>query len=224
MGETQAQFRTAGLGGFHKQDVIQYIESSVRKQEEKTAALTAELEELREALRGKEQSLAEAETRVTALEGQIEERDAQLEQAGQVETKVAELEEALAQMRAQVAQLAPSAAAYEQLKERTAGVELEAHRRAGTIEQDAQEKAGKTKRETAQWAAKVLAEYRALRGELDGLLTNVSGDLTRVQEKLQALSGTMSAEDANIKNILCAYHEPSEQKKPHRPLSHRERT
>jgi len=217
------QFRTAGFGGFHKQDVIGYIESSVRKQEEKTAALTAQLEQLREELRGKEQALAEAEAHIQSLEEQMQERDARLEQACQAETKVSALEEELARLHAQVEQLTPPANAYEQLKERTAGVELEAHRRAGTIELDAQEKARKTKQETAQWAAKVQAQYRALRAELDGLLSNVSGDLTRVQEKLQALSGVMSAEDANIKNILCAYHEPSEQKKAHRPLTHRER-
>ena len=41
-------FRTAVVGGFNRQDVLDYIESTVRESREKMVALQKELQSLRE--------------------------------------------------------------------------------------------------------------------------------------------------------------------------------
>ena len=43
MNENEFQFRTAALGGFHKQDVLRYLERSAKEHREKTAELEREL-------------------------------------------------------------------------------------------------------------------------------------------------------------------------------------
>ena len=43
MNENEFQFRTAALGGFHKQDVLSYLERSAKEHWEKTAELEREL-------------------------------------------------------------------------------------------------------------------------------------------------------------------------------------
>ncbi|MCC8123238.1 MAG: hypothetical protein LIO58_06835 [Oscillospiraceae bacterium] len=212
MDATQQQFRTAGFGGFHKQDVLQYIESSVRAQEEQTAETQAELSRLTRERDAAQAQADEYGARVAALEEELRQCRQTLEQTAQeretARGEVTRLTERLSVLEAHVAQIEPLAQTYEQVKDRTAGVELEAHRRARAIEEEAMAQVRRTKAEVRVWADKVQMEYDRMRAELDGALKGISGDFGKMRERLQVISGTMGTEDTNLKNILRPYREP----------------
>ena len=74
--------------------------------------------------------------------------------------RLSELEKQTAEQQEKLRRAEPAAQAYETLKDRTAGVELEAHRRAQVIENEAQAKA----KETLQKLEQLVEECRALSG------------------------------------------------------------
>lgn len=93
-------FRSA-LGGFNREDVVQYLEYMNSRHQQELNQLNTELEELRNKPQHPElfAQLAHAQERCTALEGQVAQltdRCQQLEQAGQAQAK--ELEEATAKL------------------------------------------------------------------------------------------------------------------------------
>ena len=66
------QFRSAALGGFHKQDVLDYLELTAREHKEETASLREQLEQLQARLGQLEEKAAVAE--------QVEQENQQLKQ------------------------------------------------------------------------------------------------------------------------------------------------
>ena len=134
MSEKAGQFRSAAFGGFHRQDVLDYLEKmSVERQEERAAqeaekaALLASLEEERAARARAENRLAllenrEAETsdvqkgleeELARLQEQLTEKDAQLAQAK------AQAEE----LKQQISQLEPGAESWKRIKDTAGDIE-----------------------------------------------------------------------------------------------------
>ena len=123
-------FRSAAFGGFNREDVLKYLETSAQQ----TAQARQELQ----------QQLDGAREQAEHLQTRVEEQEAQLQHLRPMEQELthlqrehadalrelAHLREENRQLRGRVEAMQPSADAYEELKERTAGVELEAHRRA----------------------------------------------------------------------------------------------
>lgn len=146
------QFRTATIGGFHKKDVLTYIETSSRSQLEKVEKLKKELDLTTKAkLKLEEQAAetrkreAELTTRVAELTGKLSEQSVALDQAtadlGPKSARLEELESLATDLQERLAKAEPAAKIYEKLKDLTAGIELEARQRAQMMEQDAQERA-----------------------------------------------------------------------------------
>ena len=69
----------------------------------------------------------------------------------------------------------------EAIKDRTAGIELDAHCRAQAVEAAAQVQVEKTKREVEQWIAKVQESYDRMRSDIDATISHASGELERVR-------------------------------------------
>ena len=67
MNAAENQFRTAAFGGFQKQDVLTYIETTAREHAEKVEALEKELTQLRQGREELEKRAAESEERAAAL-------------------------------------------------------------------------------------------------------------------------------------------------------------
>ena len=127
------QFRTAAFGGFNRQDVLDYLASSALANQQQLQAVQEQLDQSRKEL---EESAAQKDE-IQALQAQAEELQSQLAQAKVREQELTKALEA-AQQRVQqldlrVTQLEPDAMAYAAVKERSAGVELEAHRRAQNV-------------------------------------------------------------------------------------------
>ncbi|MDD5939048.1 MAG: hypothetical protein PUC36_08615 [Clostridiales bacterium] len=219
MGEDQLQFRTAAFGGFQKQDVLAYLETSAREQHEKLSALQRELEEMKTAkeageaalaarerdLREKEKALAAREEELEKLKQEKEElsdrlKDREDELDGQL-ARIRELEGQVEQLSAQVKKLTPAASAYEGLKDRTAGIELEAHSRAQEIEREAEQRTRKTRAELEGWFAKLQAAYDRLRSDLDASLARTGEELSRVEQGLNGISAEFDAQGSALTEL-----------------------
>lgn len=104
--EQNKPFRTAGFGGFHRQDVLDYIERTAKEQTEKREELTRQLEE------------AQAKSaQVTVLEGQLNAAWLELEQ---VKADRDTLESEKAELQRQLDQLLAEGQSVEQLKQQLA--------------------------------------------------------------------------------------------------------
>ena len=213
MSDTELQFRTAAFGGFQKQDVLNYIESSNQAHREKVEELTRELEEARKAradleaeqAQAKEQAQAEDET-VQRLEGELEEAKSQAEDLkGRLETAEAELtrvQAALAEAESKLAQAEPAAQAYEKVKDRTAGIELEAHCRAQAVQAEAEERVEKARQDLEQWLNKVRKSYEDLRTDMDATISHTTGELERVRAILEEVTNRFCAQDERLEKMV----------------------
>ena len=174
-------FRTAVFGGFQREDVLNYLAEQARQSQQQREELERRLDEQKreaesavrqaEALSGQlEQQRAECgqlrEER-EALTGQLEQANRDLSasrtQCSQAGRELEELRKERDELQARLDALTPGAQAYEQLKDRTAGVELEAHRRAQAIQEQAREEAAQLHRQVEQWIQGVERAYDGLR-------------------------------------------------------------
>ena len=122
-------FRSAALGGFNRQDVLDYLEKTSAENAQRQQELQQNLEAAEEERRQLAAKTAEQEEQLSILH---RERDSLSQQLEQVQQALAASQDRDS-LKARVAELEPEAAAYEAVKERTAGVELEAHCRAQNI-------------------------------------------------------------------------------------------
>ena len=212
MSATELQFRTATFGGFQKQDVLSYIESSNQTHVEKLAQLQRERDELA----GEKEALAsqgeQAKEQAQALAKEKEALTAQLDEARQEAQQLrTQLDQArkeaeenaarLADANARRAQAEPDAAAYQQVKDRTAGIELEAHCRAQEVVREAEEKVHRAHTEVEQWLHKVQAGYDLLRSDMDGAISRTGQELDKLRQMLEQLSTNFSSQDEHLHKL-----------------------
>ena len=198
----QQQFRSAVFGGFHKDDVLNYIETTSRAHAERVAQLEEELEQARRQAR-------EAETRATAAEAQVGDlspRAAQMEKTtGELEEKRSDLaaaEREIQSLRRQISLLEPRAEAYDAVKDKLAGVELEAHQRATQIVDDAARNARQIRQETAQWISRVHSSYERLRTDVEATLKHSAAELDRASKAIAEVSREFGEHDEALKNLM----------------------
>ncbi|MCI7473321.1 MAG: hypothetical protein MSB10_06540 [Clostridiales bacterium] len=212
MSATELQFRTATFGGFQKQDVLSYIESSNQAHVEKLAQLQREWEDLaaeKESLaaqagQAKEQAetLAKEKESLTArLDEARKEAEALRAQLDQARREAEETAARLADANARLTQAEPDAAAYQQVKDRTAGIELEAHCRAQEIQREAEEKVRRAHTEVEQWLHKVQAGYDLLRSDMDGAISRTGQELDKLRQMLEQLSSNFSSQDEHLRKL-----------------------
>ncbi len=205
MNENEFQFRTAALGGFHKQDVLSYLERSAKEHREKTAELERELAGVKADKARLEEEKGEMERRQALLEEEnqrlaadLADREAALADAT-AGKETAERQEAALQEEAE--KLRPAAKAYEAVKDRTASIELEAHGRAQAIEEEGRQKAKKHQQELVDWSAQLQAAYHRLRSDMDATLVHAIRELERAGQSLEGLSGELVVQDEALKII-----------------------
>ena len=173
------RFRGA-LAGFNRRDVTRYIEQSAAAHSRQVAGLEERLDQaererdnaLREldGLRSERGDLAAEEARVrSSLEESTRTLTKLRGELTQTETKLGVARAELERLQAKVAQLAPMAERYEQLKDRVATVELDAHRKAQATLDEAQGQADALRAEARQWLGRTLEEYDGLRAAMDDL-------------------------------------------------------
>ncbi len=174
------RFRAA-LGGFNRRDVQQYIEQSGAAHRKEVAGLQSKLEEslrrqseLEAALSDLEGARGAAAAEEAKVREHLETSTRTLTrlrgEQTETESKLMVARQELERLQAQVAQLTPLAEKYEQLKDRVATVELDAHRKAQGIVDEANGQAEEIKNDTRRWLGDVMEQYGAVRQGVDALL------------------------------------------------------
>lgn len=221
-------FRSATFGGFNRQDVLTYLESTSKENTQKLESLQQQLEEQRasyeaalrdlEALRQQasqlEADLKQAQADRDEARRQLDQANAELSAVRTLQSQTArDLESAqadAARWQQSAAQLEPDAQLYRAVKERTAGVELEAHRRAQAIQEEAQAQAQQLHRNMEQWLAKVSKEYDALRSQVEATVSHAAAQLDRAGQSLEQVTTLLGEQDMALESLTQAYVEKEE--------------
>ncbi len=216
-------FRTAAFGGFNRQDVLTYLEEQAaqasRQREELEGQLSEantqrdtlrrEGEELRGQITQLQQSLDALRQEQAGLSSRLEECNRELSTSRTQSSQNAQaLEAALRErdaLQEKLEALTPDAQAYTQLKDRTAGVELEAHRRAQAIQEQAEEEARKVRRLVEQWLQGVRREHEELCSRVESTASHTAEELRKAQECLERAGEMMGAQGQALEDITRAY-------------------
>ena len=206
------QFRSAALGGFHKQDVLDYLELTAREHKEETAAMQEQLEQLQARLGQLEEKIALTEQveqenqqlkqTVTQLQGQL---NACQQENETLRTRNSQNDQACRKLQEEIDKLSPDAAAYAAVKERTAGVELDAHRRAQSVIDQARLEAGQIHSQVEQWLGRVDREYTDLRSQVDSAVAGATGELNRACALLEQVTAALRRQDTELEALEKTY-------------------
>lgn len=228
---TDHQFRNSMFGGFNRQDVLDFLTSSAEKTNEELNRRQASFETLE---KEHKDCLQRSEQLSEQLEQTGREREEYKHQAEQLtlelarvsaadQNKAAELEtlraqltraqEELEQLRAQVGKLAPDAEAYVAIKERTAGMELEAHRRAQSVEARARIMAGDLQRQMEQWMAKVEQQYGQLKQEVEASVEQANAQLLAAGGSLSRVTALLDEQQGALRQVSENYAAAVQKKK-----------
>lgn len=217
------QFRNAAFGGFNKQDVLDYLELTAREHREQMQQLQDELDQAQQRCSGLLQKQDEHDAQVknmareaerqqqVSAQGQADLAQAleQLEQAkrGQeaLRSQLAEKDAVIRQLQEQVDKLRPDAEAYAAVKERSAGVELDAHRRAQGILDQAKAEAQQIQDQVQQWLNRVEREYSGLRTQVDATVSHAAGELEKVGCALDQITQCLAQQDTALEGLEKAY-------------------
>lgn len=206
-------FRSAAIGGFNKQDVLSFLEAQAAQAAQAQEKLEKELEEVRRELeslrqerdglsakldqsqRELEQARQDRSGLNAALEQKALELSASRKQAGETARELDQARQERDLLRRERDALRPDAQAYLELKERTAGVELEAHRRAQAIQEKAQDDACLLRRELELWLRGFRREYDGICSTVESTVAHAASQLDRTGDELDRLLHLMSGQD-----------------------------
>lgn len=208
-------FRTVAFGGFHKQDVLNYITTSNQANQEQNTDLQQraenalqENEQLMQKLEAAEAAKSKNADECERLSGLLTQRTTALELA---EKELAELKgahekasERLSELEQKLPQMEEAAQAYEALKDYTATIELEAHRKAQETVEQAREQAAKLRSEVEEWLHRVQGTYQHLRSDLAATVTHLSGELERGQKALEEIAPALKRCDAALSDLVAS--------------------
>ncbi len=218
-------FRSAALGGFNKQDVLSFLEEQAKQSakaqqtlqgrleaaERQSETLRQEGEELRQQLEEARREVETARQSRDSLHVQLEQVNQELsasrEQLSQAAKELEQARRERDEARSQLEELRPDAQAYVQLKERTAGVELEAHRRAQAIQEKAESDAQRTRRQVNQWFQRLGREYDTLRSQVEATVSHAASELEKAGERLDQVSRLMGDQETVLEGLARAYGE-----------------
>lgn len=216
-------FRSATFGGFNRQDVLTYLESTSKENNQKLESLQQQLEEQQASYEAALRDLEALRQQASQLEADLKQAQAdrdearrQLDQANAdlsaVRTLQSQTTRDLESARADAqrwqqsaAQLEPDAQLYRAVKERTAGVELEAHRRAQAIQEEAQVQAEQLHQNMEQWLAKVSKEYDTLRSQVEATVSHAAAQLDRAGRSLTQVTTLLGEQDMALESLTQAY-------------------
>lgn len=197
--ETPQKFRSA-FNGFHREDVVQYLQFLNAKHQSQVNQLNMELD----ALRTQVETMADTEpspdpgllAQLEELKSELDQRDARLE----------ELTQALAESQAQQAslrdQLAQSEAQRQHLEERQqTQAPLDTYRHAETMERESRARAELVYYQTSGVLNKASTQVDEAAQEITTLADQATEALTRLQMALSGSKHTLQDAAAMMKSI-----------------------
>ena len=196
------RFRGSAFGGFNRKDVIDYITAAAAEQNEKVEQLNKQLADMTAQRDEAQQRANRAEQTLATMTGERDDCRRQAQETAEQANRLPALEAELEQLHRRVAELEPDAAAYVAIKERAAGIELEAHQRAQGIVNQANAQAEQVRQQTHQWVLGVRREYDELRGLVETTVSHAAGDLDRVRQSLGNISLCMDRQNNAIDQFV----------------------
>ncbi len=215
------EYRFRGsMFGFNRQDVLKYIEAVHKEHAAQLQSLKEDLERERDQRSQVEEqgSLANEEAAAAGKDAQRckEELEQALKELRQAQSQREDLrlrlqsaQEDLAALQEAADRMAPAAKAYEALKEKAAGIELDAHNRAQVIVKQGEEEAAEIRRRMADWLRQVESSYARLRSDVAATLSNASTQLERTVRSLDGVNAELDAHGRRLTDIMDAGKEES---------------
>ncbi len=215
------EYRFRGsMFGFNRQDVLKYIEAIHKDHAAQLQSLKEDLERERDQRSQVEEqgSLANEEAAAAGKDAQRckEELEQALKELRQTQSQREDLrlrlqsaQEDLAALQKAADRMAPAAKAYEALKEKAAGIELDAHNRAQVIVKQGEEEAAEIRRRMADWLRQVESSYARLRSDVAATLANASTQLERTVRSLDGVNAELDAHGQRLEDIMDAGKEES---------------
>ena len=197
MNENTGQFRSAAFGGFHRQDVLDYLERITRENQTQKQALEQALAEEQAARAQAEARAQQAENKAAEAVADREAFEQTLAESRQAQEKItaalAEAEAQVAALREKVNDLEPGAESWRRIKD-TAGDE-----RAQRIIQSAQDQAAEIRAEGVRWILELQARCQRLKEDLHTSLFSAETELDSVraafsqaQEDVEGMQGALA--------------------------------
>lgn len=189
------------FGGFDKQDVIQYIEKTVKEAADAQQELREENEELRvqleeltrenESLRGQVETLTEERKQ---LESELDQAKGSNEQLEPLKPRLDEMADEVARLSLEAEALRPDADAYARFREKLGDIECEGRKRAADLEDM-----------TAQKMLKTLNQFRSNYQELmsafEAAASFVNAELRKVEVNLTQLPRAMDKTGSELNEL-----------------------
>ena len=205
------QFRNTAFG-FHKKDVLDYLElvaqQHTRQMQSMQERLDRAVQERDGLSRREEEQSAQLERTRTELErqrergGRLEEQMKEaLARTEQLERELIQAREECRRFRQEAERLRPGAEAYDAVKERAAGVELQAHQRAQAVLDDAGEEVRQLRGRLEAWVAKVADQYAGLRRQTEAAAARAAQELKNAQGCLDEAVEGMARQDEALKEL-----------------------
>ena len=213
MSNQENRFRTVAFGGFHKQDVLNYITSASKDYQDQSVDLKKQAETAlkeRDELAAKYEN-AEAARKKYAADCErysvtLTERTDALTRAelllAELKATLEEKTARLTQLEERLPQLEADAEAYAALKDHTATIELEAHRKAQETVDQAQSQAAKIRNELDGWLRRVQSTYQHLRTDMAAAVNQLSGELERGVKALNEIPETFRQHDETLSALM----------------------
>lgn len=181
MQEKAGQFRSTPFGGFHRQDVLDYIEQLTQEHQETRQRLERQRDEAQAALAQAEDALGQAQrqqaaeaTAQTTLEERLAQTQAELEDTA---AALAQVREEKAALEEKLRALEPEAASWQRLRDTAGDIEVAAHERAQVTLQAARDQAAEIRAQGTRWAQDLRARCLGLQEDLHTAVTNAEREL-----------------------------------------------
>ncbi len=181
MQEKAGQFRSTPFGGFHRQDVLDYIEQLTQEHQETRQRLERQRDEAQAALAQAEDALGQAQrqqaaeaTAQTTLEERLAQTQAELENTA---AALAQVREEKAALEEKLRALEPEAASWQRLRDTAGDIEVAAHERAQVTLQAARDQAAEIRAQGTRWAQDLQARCLGLQEDLHAAVTNAEREL-----------------------------------------------
>ncbi len=202
MNEQTGQFRSAAFGGFHRQDVLDYLEKLTKEKQE----ISAQLEKETEARIRAETSLAQAEDAARGAKEAQEALNGELEYLrNELEARTAALakaEDEIKILQTQVETYRPGAEAWEHIKEQAGTIEVSAHERAQVTIQDAREQVSSIQAEGSKWVKDLQAESDRLQTALRTSIQDAEKQLDAAKEAFRNAERSMTVYQSSLAGLV----------------------
>lgn len=206
MSENAGQFRNTVFGGFHRQDVLDYIEQMTRESRLDYEHMEVSLEEERTQRCKAEDALSEAEERAEraeeaekTLEEELSRVKAELEETTAA-FKKAETSHAL--LEARVRELEPGAESWQRIKDTAGDIEVAAHERAQMTIQEAHAQVAEIQAEGVRWVLEAQNRCETLQAEMKQAIIAAESELDLVRSAFSRAEQDMESIQTALSNLI----------------------